>query len=97
MEHVENLSPLASPLDDPILTDPRVIRYRRVFGDKRLSSYLLHLKRMSLGLQWFVFVAPNDAKCFTRWVKLAVPVRNPRSITGSQKFIAAAKNDGVIF
>lgn len=88
---------LIPPAPDPRLELPKVQRYLRVFGPKRLSQYLHHLYRLENGPLWFAFVAHNDAKCFTRFIKLVKPVKNPRSITGSQKYIAAARNDGFIF
>lgn len=88
-----------TPLDSlpPVPPDEETQRFLRLFGDRRLSQFQTHRVRMKLGPQWFVFVDPPVARCFTRWVRPVRPVRNPRSITGSQKFIASAKNSGVIF
>lgn len=88
--------PLAS-LPIPKERDRNLERFRRLFGDRRLSQYQRHQWLLENGPQWFVFVDLHDAKCFTRWVKVVKPVKNPRSITGIQKYIAAAKNSGVIF
>lgn len=89
--------PLASLPPVPVQFKEQTSRFLRLFGPARLSQYLKHLDLMTNGPQWFVFVAPNDAKCFTRWVRPVSPVKNPRSITGNQKYIAAARNDGIIF
>lgn len=67
------------------------LRFLRVFGPKRLPSLLHRLKKRRLPPQWFVYVDNSGAKCFTHFKKLASPVKNPRSITGSQKYIVKSE------
>lgn len=83
-------------LPDPAL-DEATSRYVRVFGLSRLPQYLEHRRRTNPHKPWFAFVGSSGAKYFTHFLKLEKAVKNPRSTTGSQKLIANAANDGVIF
>lgn len=82
---LENLPGWLSPSDLHSLA-----RGVRVFGPQSLQRHLNHLERLKFGKPWFAYVDNNGARCFTRLVKLAKPVRNPRSITGSEKYVVRA-------
>lgn len=66
-------------------------RRYRVFGLRGTQQFVNHLANLSTHKPWFVYVDQKGARYFTHFKKLENPVKNPRSITGSQKFIA--KND----
>lgn len=85
-------------LGHPLLGEGSTQTFLRVFGPARLSAFLHHQWRMRHAHEnWFVFVDLPVARCFTRWVGPVKAVKNPRSITGIQKYIASAKNSGAIF
>lgn len=93
MQPPASLPPDLSPEESECIN-----RYLRVFGPRKLPEYLAHLKRLKTPKPWFVCLDLKGAKYFTHFVRLAKPVKNARSITGSQKFIAKnADNFGVIF
>lgn len=75
-----------------------VHRFLRVFGPRRLPRFLQHLQLLDPNKPWFVCVDRSGARYFTHFRKLERVVKNPRSITGSQKFIASVKdNYGILF
>lgn len=88
------------PLPDWVTPSEReaLARGIRVFGLQSFPRHLNHLERLKFGKPWFAYVDNNGARCFTRLVRLAKPVKNPRSITGSERYVVRADTPpGILF